>query len=104
MDDIPVILDQHQLTEKNVGTISSILNEIYDLLGKEGMVNFEDNIECIIVAGKGINSKTYGEINILLNQNDIEPKFSLKGSCLVYGIKGFHGAKAVNLIYDKYLR
>ena len=106
IDDFSVILRQEQLKKNNF--LGRITNQLYDVLGNSGEVNFHDNLACISVAGKGLrdNKKIDLEIQNIFYDNKIDIEFipKSKGRCLIYCVNSNDGKKAANLIYDKFLR
>ena len=104
IDDISVILKQNQL--KNPG---SIINRLYALMGKRSTVNFQENLGCLVVAGKGLRGRRgiSAEIQMALAEAGVNIKFISQASqeqCIVYGVNSSDGTKSVNVIYDRYLR
>jgi aspartate kinase len=108
IDDISLIFNSSKLQGNN--PIRKLKKELYDLAGEEAKVKSRNNLGCIVVAGKNLKrkiGKIDSEIRGLLYDNKINVEFSEQGRerrCLIYGVDNKNGPKAVNLIYDKYLR
>jgi len=104
IDDISVILKQNQL--KNPG---SIISRLYSLMGKGSTVTFQENLGCLVVAGKGLRGRrgVSADIQMTLAGAGVNIKFISQASqeqCIVYGISSSDGKKSVNVVYDRYLR
>jgi aspartate kinase len=107
IDDISIVFQQDQL--KSQDSLGNIMRNLKDMLGTKARVEFKDNLGALVVAGKGLKG-TVGvsaDIQLTLAATGINLEFITQGSqqrCIVYGVKFSDGKKAVNAIYDKYLR
>ena len=78
-------------------------------MDEEASIEFQEHLGCLVVAGKGIkgHSGISARIQLTLAKAGVNIKFITQGSkerCIVYGIDSSDGEKAVNAIYDGYLR
>ena len=120
IDDFSVIVNQNDLysanqTSDQIGSIKRALYETIKSSGNQdfrrngGRVDFKDNLGCLVVAGKGIKRKRElsSEVERELATHGIDVVFSTKGTqqrSIIYGVNMAQGNKAVNALYDKYLR
>lgn len=108
IDDISVILKEEQLAG-NPNRIGIITDKLYALIGQDAAIRFQEHLGSLVVAGKGLKGKKGISANIqtTLAEADINIKFISQGPlerCIIYGIEHSDGKKAVNAIYDKYIR
>jgi len=108
IDDFSVIFREDQLKYplKNIGDITE---KLYSLLGEDASIDFQEHLGSLVVAGKGLKGKKGISANIqqTLAEADIHIKFISQGPLersIIYGINSSDSKKAVNAIYDKYLR
>jgi aspartate kinase len=106
IDDISIILKENQLKRDTVGKIR---RRISSIAGMDARIEFQERLGCLVVAGKGL--KGYrgiaADIQLTLANAGVNISFISQGSrerCIVYGIDSSDGAKAVNAVYEKYLR
>lgn len=104
IDDFSVILKYNQI--KN---IDKIINELYLVLGTNAHVNLEKNLSCLVVAGKGLKGRIgiTTEIQKAISDKGINIRFISFGAqerCIIYGVNSNDGIKAVNAVYEKYLK
>ncbi len=108
IDDISVILKEEQIAG-HPNKIGLITNRLYAAIGQEASIKFQEHLGSLVVAGKGLKG-TKGisaNIQMTLAEADINIKFISQGPlerCIIYGIEHRDGKKAVNAIYDKYIR
>lgn len=106
IDDISVILRQDQLRDSHA--IGALTNRIYGLVGN-GSVKLQDNLGYLVVAGKGLKQdraiSAHAELTLV--EAGIDIVFKSQGAekrCIVFGVYGSDGKKAVNTVYDGHLR
>ncbi|MFH1456111.1 MAG: aspartate kinase [archaeon] len=107
IDDISVVLRKEQLNEK--GRTQRIFDSLYNLLGPRSGIDLQENIGCMVVGGKGLqdNPVLTARLHLTLAQNGIDVRplaLGAKRRSIVYVVNDCDSSKAVNLIYDKYLR
>jgi len=107
IDAVSLIMKEEHL--QGPDKIGRILKQMYELLGKNGTsIEFEDNLGCLIVAGKGLQGRKgiAAEIQTIMAKEDINLKIISQGireRCILYGIKSFAGEKAVRAIYSMFI-
>jgi aspartate kinase len=108
IDDISFIFNAGDL--KGIDPIGSLKRELSILTGEHSQVEFRDDLGSIVVAGKRLK-KTIGRVDAdirgLLDESHVDVEFSEQGRqrrCLIYGVDHSDGPRAVNLIYERYLR
>lgn len=106
VDDQSLVFHSRDLD--GVDPVGSLKKEICDLTGSNP--GFRDNLGSIVVAGKGLRREINDvdlEIRALFKANHIGVEFGTQGHlrrCLIYGVDARDGKKAVNLVYDRFLR
>ncbi len=106
IDDVSLIFKANQLSRDN--SPSGILKDLYDLLGEQARVDFQEHLGCLVVAGKGLRGRRgiAAEIQLTLAQAGVNIKFISQGSnerCIAYGIEQADAEKAVRAVYERYL-
>ncbi|MBI5398566.1 aspartate kinase [Candidatus Woesearchaeota archaeon] len=106
IDDISVIVRDDELKKHDIGMI---VGRIQSALGCGTDVNFKEHLGCLAVAGKALRGHRgiSASIQSTLADAGVNIIFISQGSeerCIIYGINGSDHKKAVNAIYDKYLR
>src|SRR3989338_2399007 len=106
IDDISVVLKRNQLKNHS---IENIIAEIHSLNDEGIEINFQDNLGCIVVAGICLKNRNVSSANIqrTIESSGVDIEFISRGSkkrCIVYGVNHSDGRKAVNAVYNKYIR
>jgi aspartate kinase len=106
IDDVSIVLEQSQL--KGTHSIGRVSSELYTLICNTGYVDFQDNLGCVVVAGKGLKDdcEVSPTIPRTLKEAGVEVRFMSQGSlksCIIYGVKERNGQRAVRAIHEKYL-
>jgi len=108
IDDFSVIFREDQLKHP-FKDIRDITEKLYSLMGEDASINFQEHLGSLVVAGKGLKEKKgiFANIQQTLAEADVNIKFISKGPLersIIYGINSSDTKKAVNAIYNKYLR
>jgi aspartate kinase len=107
IDDFSVVLRQEQIEGKQ--DIGRIINDIYGVVGESTDVEFKQNLGCLVVAGKELKGRrgTLADVAKTLAEARVNIEIHSQGRrerSMVFGILAEDGPKAVNAVYDKYLR
>ena len=118
VDDISVILGQEGVNS----SVPEIKKEIKEAvlkhyqsgdyispLAEKMQIEFTENLGCLVVAGKGLkrNQHVAAEVAEALSEANIEVVAESKGvkrRCFIYAILMEDGPRAVNTIYDRFIR
>lgn len=118
IDDISVILGQESVR----GKVPAISREVKEAvlrnyhqesyqspLAERMRVEFTENLGCLVVAGKGIkrDRRVAVEVAAALSDANIEIVAESKGvkrRCFIYVVPMEDGQRAVNILYDKFIR
>jgi len=79
------------------------------LVGKEVLVEFQEHLGSLVVAGEGLKGKKgiSAAVQMTLAQAGVNIKFISQGpqeSCIIYGVDSSNSLKAVDAVYDQYLK
>ena len=108
VDDISVVMrEKHPLVR--AGWVDEIKTNLYKVVGDDGLVDFIENLGCLVVAGKGLREALgiAAGIQSTLDRARIDTVFTSIGAqkrCFVYGVNPLDGNKAVNALYDEFIR
>lgn len=105
IDDITFIVREDQCR----AAVSRVAKKLYHVVGDDAMVSFQEQLGCLVVAGKGLRGRRgiSADIQLTLAQAGVNIKFISQGSqerSIIYGIANDDGRKAVNAVYDTYIR
>jgi aspartate kinase len=108
IDDLSVIFREDEL-KKSPDSINDIVNKLYSVMGEDSLVDFQEHLGSLVVAGKGLKGRkgVSANIQLTLAEADVNIRFISQGPlerCIIYGINGSDSKRAVNAVYDKYLR
>ncbi len=108
IDDISVIVNSKYF-EGDFNRIDGVLSELRDVLGEDSNIFLQQNLGSLVVAGKGLKGKRgiSADIQTTLAEAGVNIRFISQGPLersIVYGIESSDGRKAVNVLYDKYLK
>jgi aspartate kinase len=114
IDDVSVIFAEDQILSEDdpegCFKINMLNNRLKGLLAnKNPKINFNENYGILVVAGKGIKESEYiqTKVSTTLSDAGVKIKFISQGPserCIIYGINSADSSKAVNAIYDKFLK
>lgn len=107
VDDITLVVPEGQL-----GTgrdITRLYSNIRNTIGQNTAIEKQDGLACLVAVGKGIkqHASIDAEIKLALVKNGVDVYFSDMGAkrrCAVFGIAEKDGPKAVNLVYDQFVK
>ncbi len=107
IDDITIIVREENC--KKTHAISNVVKKLYAAIGTDSSIKFQEHLGCLVVAGKGLKGRRgiSADIQSTLADTDVNICFISQGSqerSIIYGIASEDGKKAVNAVYDKYLR
>ncbi len=105
IDGVSLVLAQGQFSSGL--EINAIINEVVHFLGKKTLYDFQDNLGCLVIAGKNLGDdlESVPTIPRALKEEGIFTRFySDSDDCVIYGIDAADGRKAVNVIYEKYVK
>ncbi len=107
LDDLSIVLNQDQIQDPHCA--GRIKRKLDSLLGENNKVSFDEHLGTVVVAGKGL--KGYkgisAKVQLCLAEVGINIRFISQGQkerSMVYGISQSDGNKAVNVVYDTFLR
>lgn len=106
IDDLSIIFEQKYVR----GNINTLRQDLYAAVGGNGAeVTFTENVGCLAVAGKGLHRsrRVSADIETVLAHNSIEVIADSKGvgkRCFMYAVNMQDGHKAVNVLYDRFIR
>jgi aspartate kinase len=106
IDDISVIVKASQLKGKKV---AEIMSELERSVGEDTKIALQENIGCLVIAGAGLRGQTgiSASIQNKLAKSGTNIEFISQGSeerCIIYGIREQDGSKAVNALYNAFLK
>ncbi len=106
IDDLSFVLKKKYIGRNQIG---GIINDLYSVLGDDASIAFQEHLGTVVVAGKGLKGSKgiSGRIQIALADADVNIKFISQGPlerCIIYGITESDHGRAVNAIYDNFLR
>ncbi len=106
IDDFSFIVRGEKLA--SLGKVGDVIKSLYCAFGQGTEIKFQDNLSCVVVAGKGL--KGYrgiaAQIQQCLADANINIKFISQGPeerCIIYGINSVDGKVAVNAIYGRFI-
>ena len=107
IDDVSVVAVQKDLESKSHP--DEIIKTLKHVVGQNSSVSFYDNLGTLVVAGKGLkrSMRTMGEVIVSLSQNNIGIRSVSCGEekrCYIFGLNSKDGYKAVNTVYDQFIR
>ena len=107
IDDFSVVINQEQLKGEN--TIDTVIDNISSKIGEDSSVEFQDNLGILVVAGKGLKGHKgiSAKIELALADSGVNIMFKSQGAkerCIIWGVDSRDGKKAVNAIYDGFIR
>ncbi len=108
IDDMSVIVNISYFS-RNSYNASEVLSELRSILGEDANISLQQDLGSLVVAGKGLRGRRgiSGEIQSLLADTGVNIRFISQGPLersIVYGIQSTDGKKAVNALYDRYLK
>ncbi len=108
IDDISFVIPQDAVDD--TGRLHDIITKLYGHIGHEGAsITTSDNLGNLVVAGKGIksNPSISPRVYLALVEAGIPVVYQSQGSlqrCIIYGISNNDRERAVNTVYDRFVR
>ena len=108
IDDMSFIFSEDQISYAP-NKINDIEKKISECIGENAQISFQEHLGSLVVSGKGLKGRKgiSADIQSTLAQAEVNLRFISQGPqerCIIYGIDSSDGKKAVNAIYDKYLK
>lgn len=107
IDDFSVVLKRGQL--KEAGQVNHLRNDILSVAGEGASADFIDDLGIVVVAGKDLRGRRgiSADVERTVADADVNIIFTSQGvreRCMIIGVADRDGKKAVNAIYDRFLR